>query len=150
MAVLISGVHGSAPNTPDLSESSERFISSLFIISDIVSAYEGVQHSMVLLKSFISITCFLVLPLLIGITEAPMYSAPPCAPRPPVKRPYPYATCTTLLLSPPAIVRALATHSAHDSRSLLVYPTTVGFPVVPEDACSLTISLRGAENIPYG
>ena len=34
--------------------------------------------------------------------------------------------------------------------SLRVYPTTVGRPVVPEDACTRTTSSRGTANIPNG
>ena len=50
----------------------------------------------------------------------------------------------------PIAVNALAINSAHVSMSFFVYPTTVGFPVVPEEACILITFSRGTVNRPYG
>jgi hypothetical protein len=46
--------------------------------------------------------------------------------------------------------RALATTSPHIPISFLVYPDTVGFPVVPEVVWISTISSVLAANIPKG
>ncbi len=40
--------------------------------------------------------------------------------------------------------------AAQVSRSRSVYPTTVGRPVVPEEACTRRTSSRGTANMPNG
>jgi hypothetical protein len=67
-----------------------------------------------------------------------------------VNRPYPYATWTVSPGCPPAARIERATTSDHMERSFSVYPTTVGFPVVPLDAWIRRILSRGTANIPYG
>jgi hypothetical protein len=57
---------------------------------------------------------------------------------------------TTSLGVTPLTSRHLAISSAHPSMSLALYATTVGLPVVPEDACILTIVERSADSIPSG
>ena len=64
---------------------------------------------MVVPTSCIIMICLAVLPLDMGMTIAPSFVAPWCAPMPPVNRPYPYATCTissAVALAAP-IVRAI-------------------------------------------
>ena len=48
----------------------------------------------------------------------------------------------------PAAAKDRAINPAHRLMSFFVYPTTVGFPVVPLEACNRTTSLIGAANIP--
>ena len=50
-------------------------------------------------------------------------------------------------LSPAALMKR-ATRFDQVFRSFLVYPTTVGFPVVPDDEWMRTTSLSGTANIP--
>ena len=54
---------------------------------EICNKYEGVQAIAVAPKSTIIVVSFLELPVLIGTTVAPIFSAPLCAPRPPVNKP---------------------------------------------------------------
>jgi len=51
---------------------------------------------------------------------------------------------------PPAARMLRATRSAQVSRSRCVYATTVGFPVVPEDACTRATCSRGTAHNPNG
>ncbi|OIQ63550.1 hypothetical protein GALL_549090 [mine drainage metagenome] len=51
---------------------------------------------------------------------------------------------------PPAARIERAISIDHVSISFAVYPTTVGFPVVPLDAWIRTIRSIGTANIPYG
>ena len=51
--------------------------------------------------------------------------------------------------APPALIER-AMRLAHISISRAVYPTTVGLPVVPLDACTRTTCSRGTANIPNG
>jgi hypothetical protein len=53
-------------------------------------------------------------------------------------------------LRPPAARIERAITVDHVSMSFAVYPTTVGFPVVPDDAWMRTICSRGTANIPNG
>ena len=87
MSWRISSVQGSAPKAPILSLNSSRGSPESRMASARYSAYDGVQHSTVAPKSCISVICFSVFPLDIGITDAPMFSAPACAPSPPVNSP---------------------------------------------------------------
>jgi hypothetical protein len=50
----------------------------------------------------------------------------------------------------PAQAMLLAMTSDHTRRSLSVYATTVGLPVVPEEAWISLISAMGTANIPKG
>ena len=64
--------------------------------------------------------------------------------------PYPYDTCTVSPGPAPPQPSDRAVHSAQFSKSVRVYPTTVGFPVVPELAWMRTISSRPTPSIPNG
>ena len=78
--------------------------------------------------------------VLVGSTVAPSLVAASCTPSPPVKRPYPWAFSSMSFSSIPKDIIPRSSDSAQFSRSFLVYPTTVGFPVVPDDTCTLTSS----------
>jgi len=67
-----------------------------------------------------------------------------------VNSPYPKQICAMSSSPTPAAVMMRAMISDHMSRSFFVYPTTVGLPVVPDDACMRTIFDEGTANIPNG
>ena len=60
------------------------------------------------------------------------------------------ALWTTMPGVTPAIVMQRAIRSVHVSRSVRVYPTTVGLPWVPLEACRRTSSSRGTASSPNG
>jgi hypothetical protein len=53
-------------------------------------------------------------------------------------------------LRPPAARIERAITSDHMSMSALVYPTTIGLPVVPEEACTRASFWRGTANMSNG
>ena len=64
--------------------------------------------------------------------------------------PYPYATWTLSPGRPPEARIERAISRAQVCTSSRVYPTTVGRPVVPEEACSRLTSRCGTANMPNG
>ncbi|CAH0261375.1 hypothetical protein SRABI80_03226 [Peribacillus frigoritolerans] len=85
------------------------------------------------LKSLMIVICLSVFPPEMGTVATPSFSAPQCKPRPPVNRPYPYALWKISDLRPPAATIPRATIVAQISKSFFVYPTIVGFPLVPDE-----------------
>ena len=82
----------------------------------------------------------MVLPVLAGMTVSPSFVAASCTPIPPVNSPYPWAFWRTSFFEAPQETIPRWSESAQLSRSVCVYPTTVGFPVVPEETWILTRS----------
>ena len=144
---LMLSDHGSPPAMAFLSFVSLR-ISIPFSshTSAMWKRYEGVPAIAVTGRSHISSICLFVFPVLIGSTVTPILVAASCTPIPPVNSPYPWAFCSISALVIPKETIPLSNDSAQFSRSFLVYPTTVGLPVVPDETCILTNSSYGLTN----